>query len=241
MSGFRLRSDRWRSPTAMRVTGWFFAIGSACFFVPAVAALTSQASWIDVTFFVGSIFFTTAALLQLLAAASVPHGRHSDETRTILHPQKWWEPHADWVAAAVQFVGTLFFNVNTWNAMDAALTLEEANRRVWVPDAVGSVCFLVASVVALVIVQHRWMAWEPRDPDWKIGVVNLLGSIAFGIAAIAAFGRPATGDLVDDRLANTGTAAGAICFFVGAVLLALEGRAEARRQASAERPGEVVA
>lgn len=225
----------------MRVTGWFFAIGSACFFVPAVAALTSQADWIDVTFFVGSIFFTSAALVQLLAAASVPHRRHANETRTILHPQKWWEPHADWVAAAVQFVGTIFFNVNTWNAMDAALTLEEANRRVWVPDAVGSVCFLVASVVALVIVQHRWMAWEPRDPDWKIGVVNLLGSIAFGVAAIAAFGRPATGDLVDDRLANTGTAAGAVCFFAGAVLLALEGRAEARRQASAQRPGEVVA
>lgn len=225
----------------MRFTGWFFAIGSACFFVPAVAALNSQASWIDVTFFVGSIFFTTAALLQLLAAASVPHARQSDDTRTVLHPQKWWEPHADWVAAAVQFVGTIFFNVNTWNAMDTALTTQEANLRVWVPDAVGSVCFLVASVVALVIVQHRWMAWEPRDPDWKIGVVNLLGSVAFGIAAIAAFDRPATGDLVDDRLANTGTAAGAVCFFIGAVLLALEGRAEARRQASAERPGEVVA
>lgn len=236
MSGV-LRSDRWRSPTAMRATGWLFAIGSACFFVPALAALDSQASWIDVTFFVGSIFFTSAALLQLLAAASVPHGRRSDDTQTILRPQRWWEPHVDWLAAAVQFVGTVFFNINTYNAMDAALTTQQVNLRVWVPDAVGSACFLFASVAALVIVQHRWLAWEPRDPDWKIGVVNLVGSVAFGIAAIAAFDRPETGDLVNDRLANTGTALGAVCFFIGAVLLAREGRAEASRQ----RAGQLTA
>lgn len=233
-------SDRWRAPAAMQTTGWLFAAGSVCFFVPAIAALDSQAAWIDVTFFAGSIFFTTAALLQLLAAASVPHARRSSAVRTILRPQRWWEPHADWLAAAVQFAGTVFFNINTWNAMDAALTTQQENLRVWVPDAVGSVCFLVASVVALVIVQHRWLAWEPRDPDWKIGVANLLGSIAFGIAAIAAFSRPATGSLVDDRLANTGTAAGALCFLLGALLLVREARAE-RRRGSGERVGELAA
>lgn len=233
-------SDRWRAPGAMQATGWLFAAGSVCFLVPAVAALDSQAAWIDVTFFVGSIFFTSAALLQLLAAASVPHARRSGDPRTLLHPQRWWEPHADWLAAAVQFAGTVFFNVNTWNAMDAALTAQEENLRVWVPDAVGSVCFLVASVVALVIVQHRWVAWEPRDPDWRMGAANLVGSIAFGVAAIAAFNRPATGSLVDDRLANTGTAWGAVCFLVGALLLVREARA-ARARRSGERAGELVA
>lgn len=233
-------TDRWRAPAAMQATGWLFAAGSLCFLVPAVAALDSQTAWIDVTFFAGSIFFTSAALLQLLAAASVPHARRSGDPRTLLHPQKWWEPHADWLAAAVQFAGTIFFNVNTWNAMDAALTAQQENLRVWVPDAVGSACFLLASVVALVIVQHRWLAWEPRDPDWKIGLANLLGSVAFGVAAIAAFNRPATGSLVDDRLANTGTAAGAIFFLLGALLLVREARAE-RRRGSGEDARELAA
>lgn len=124
--------------------------------------------------------------------------------------------------------------------MDAALTTQQENLRVWVPDAVGSVCFLVASVVALVIIQHRWLAWEPRDPDWKIGVANLVGSLAFGVAAIAAFNRPATGSLVDDRLANTGTAVGAVCFLIGALLLVREARAE-RRRPSGEDAGQLAA
>lgn len=220
-------SDRWRSPAAMQVTGWLFAAGSLCFLVAALAALNSQATWIDGTFFAGSIFFTAAAALQLVAAASVPHARRGG-WGALAHPARWWEPHADWLAAAVQFAGTVFFNVNTFNALDDGLSAQQENLRVWVPDAVGSVCFLVASVAAVAVVQRRWVAWEPRDADWRIGWANLAGSVAFGVAAVAAFDRPATGDLVNDRLANTGTAAGALLFLVGALLLV----ATARRSSS---------
>lgn len=226
-----MRTDSWRSPAAMRITGWLFAAGSLCFLVAALAALDSQATWIDGTFFAGSVFFTSAALLQLIAAASVPHARRGG-WGALARPARWWEPHVDWVAAAVQFAGTIFFNINTYNALDDALTRQQENLRVWVPDAVGSVCFLVASVPAVAVVQRRWLAWEPRDPDWKIGWANLIGSIAFGFAAIAAFSRPATGDLVDDRLANTGTAWGALFFLIGAILLVGEARTPASSSSS---------
>lgn len=215
----------------MQMTGWLFAVGSVCFLLAALAALDSQASWIDGTFFLGSIFFTSAAALQLLAAASVPHARRGGRD-ALWHPVRWWEPHVDWAAAAVQFAGTILFNINTYDALDTSLTTQEANLRVWVPDAVGSACFLLASTAAVVVIQRRWLAWEPRDPDWRIGWANLVGSIAFGAAAIAAFDRPATGSLVDDRLANTGTALGALCFLIGALLLVHEGRVAARAAVS---------
>ena len=59
----------------------------------------------------------------------------------------------------------------------------------------------------------------PGELDWWIAVLNLVGSIFFGISAIAAFVVPATGDLLDAALANGGTFLGAIGFLVGAALL----------------------
>lgn len=52
-----------------------------------------------------------------------------------------------------------------------------------------------------------------------VATANLVGSIAFGIAAIAAFWVPSTGSVLDLAAANSFTALGGLCFFVGAVLL----------------------
>ena len=49
--------------------------------------------------------------------------------------------------------------------------------------------------------------------------MNLLGCIAFGISAIAAFVVPSTGSVVDLAAANLFTALGGLCFLIGAVLL----------------------
>jgi hypothetical protein len=46
--------------------------------------------------------------------------------------------------------------------------------------------------------------------------LNLLGSIFFMAAAVAAFVVPDTDDLLDASLANSGTFLGAICFLVAA-------------------------
>ena len=74
-----------------------------------------------ITFFVGSIFFTTAALLQYLQtrqrAARASVARIPSERLRF-----WtWEPgRIDWTASAVQLVGTVFFNVTTLAAIDAS-------------------------------------------------------------------------------------------------------------------------
>jgi peptidoglycan/LPS O-acetylase OafA/YrhL len=116
-------------------------------------------------------------------------------------------------------VGTLYFNVSTGNAMRVDLTAQAANQHVWRPDAVGSVCFLVASALAWFEVCHGWAGWRPRSWSWWITLANLVGSVAFGVSAVAGYINPATGQLHNAERSNLGTLAGAVCFFVGALLL----------------------
>src|SRR5215467_11351473 len=90
--------------------GVLFAIGSTCFLVgpfPGFVELVGSA--VDgAVFFVGSIFFTSAAGLQL--RESIRGGGGIVQLRNV-----------DWWASAVQFVGTLYFNVDTFRAMQVGL------------------------------------------------------------------------------------------------------------------------
>jgi hypothetical protein len=172
--------------------GALFAVGAACFAVASFASQWASAPRpaIGPTFFAGSIFFTTAAFLQL----------RSSQTRS------------DKVAALIQFVGTLFFNISTFEALKRGLDTHQTNLRVWTPDVVGSVCFLVSSGIAYAVVSRGSSAW-------RIAALNLLGSIFFGVSAVAALVEPSTSEPVSAAIANAGTTAGALCFFAGALLL----------------------
>jgi hypothetical protein len=172
-----------------------FAIGSVCFLVgpfPGFLELVGARAdaWV---FFVGSLFFTAAAGLELLhATADRPH---RDAT--------WW-------SAAIQFAGTLFFNLSTCDVLRSDLSTHQEDRLVWAPDALGSACFLVSGVLAYrVSTSSRTMAG-----------INLAGCVLFGIAAVASYIVPDTGSILDLAAANWTTALGALCFLVGAVMLA---------------------
>ena len=125
----------------------------------------------------------------------------------------------DWWATSIQLVGTVFFDVTTFTALDAALSPRRADLVVWTPDALGSICFLVASELAFAEAGHAWASWRPQSMGWRIAALNLAGSAFFGISAIAGWVQPATGDLLNAALDTAGTFLGAICFLVGAVLL----------------------
>ena len=198
-----------------------FAVGSTCF------ALGAAPRYVDavgvaadgVTYFVGSLFFTTAAALQYLEVANAsrtPPGAEVSERRRLLT----WEPHRiDWWAALVQLAGTLLFNVSTFDAMLEHLSASQADRLVWTPDALGSVCFLVASGLAWAEVSHALWSWCPRSLSWLITALNLFGSIAFGASAVASYVVPASDQPRNVTLMNLGTFVGAIAFLVGALLL----------------------
>jgi hypothetical protein len=149
-----------------------------------------------VTFFVGSLFFTAAACLQYLTA--------DDESR---------------LAPFVQVVGTVLFNLSTFDAMREHLSASQANRLVWTPDALGSICFLAASGLSWVAVGQAWWSWRPHSRSWLIAALNLGGSLAFGVSAVAAHLVPVSDQPRNVALMNLGTFVGAICFLIGAALL----------------------
>jgi hypothetical protein len=90
---------------------------------------------------------------------------------------------------------------------------------VWRPDALGSVAFLVASGLAWMDARGEVVDGEPKPRTWWIAVANLLGSIAFGVSAVAGYVVPTSDDVWNAEVSNLGTLVGAICFLIGAILL----------------------
>ena len=203
---------------------WLFIIGSSCFVLGSVPAyLDAVGGTVDgVTYFVGSIFFTSASFCQLVQAQS-PATTGVDEGgqhRPVPVRLVGWLPHdRAWLAAATQFPGTLFFNVSTLAALTHNATAAESDRYVWRPDLFGSVLFLVASVFGILAVSGRLLVVEPRSVPWWVAWVNMLGSVLFMASALASYVLPSTDELVSTRLSVAGTLFGAACFLVGAALM----------------------
>jgi hypothetical protein len=196
-------------PEVMTRERWMalcFAAGSACFLVgpfPGYADLVGTRAD-AVTFFAGSLLFTLGGALQVWLAVG--------ESRAV-----WW-------AAVVQSAGTLFFNVTTYRALDAALSSPDYDRLVWRPDALGSICFLVSGGIAYRASARR--GWRPLRgaAGWWEPAVNALGCVLFAIAAVAGYVVPSSGSVVDLAAANWTTAAGAACFLACAVATLFSGR-----------------
>jgi hypothetical protein len=207
-----------------------FAVGSLCFAAAAIAAQWASSSRpaIGVTFFVGSIFFTSASYLQYSEAVNVERRLDPRAARRRWQPVSWEPRRIDWLAASVQLLGTVFFNFSTLAAMKHGLSAHQMNRRVWGPDALGSVCFLVSSELAYAEVCNRWVCLKRRSLSWWIVALNLLGSIAFAAAAVGSLLEPSSGEPVSARIANAGTAFGGLCFLVAALALMPEATAHER-------------
>ena len=188
----------WAPAKAAWWVGALFIIGSTCF---ALGSFPPYASWVggtptNITFFIGSLFFTSAAALQFQQSKA----------------------RLDWWASLVQLIGTLFFNKSTFQALHANLTAAEANAHVWKPDALGSAAFLMSSAIACVAVRRASRAVH-RDADWWAAWLNMVGSIAFGVSAVASYTIVASDTLRNAKNANLGTFVGALCFLAGAVLI----------------------
>ena len=237
------RSGTWWRPD--RVSWWMgvlFAVGSSCFLVAAVVCQVRDpiGSWVGPVFFAGSIFFTSAAYLQYSQAINVDHGPMPGSLRRRWRPASWEPRRIDWLASAVQLAGTLAFNVSTLAAMNDTLSTRKINLRVWSPDAVGSICFLVASELALAEVCRRWVCLKGRSLVWRIAALNMVGSVAFGVAAAASLIEPSTNEPVSAAVNNVGTALGALCFLVGGVLLLPESAAAERASPASRDPDDAA-
>ena len=131
--------------TRPRWMALFFALGSTCFLIgplPGYVQLVGESA--DVITFFGSILFTAGGGLQSWLAWSERHSPGGGGAA-------WW-------AAIIQSVGTLFFNLTTYQAMHTALTSPEYNKLVWRPDWRGSICFLISGAIASrASSRHGWL------------------------------------------------------------------------------------
>jgi hypothetical protein len=194
-----LRTRHAAHPLSERWVAAGFAIGSVCFLVgpfPGFLQLVgaSADAWV---FFVGSLFFTAAAGVELAHATAARARRDAI----------WW-------SAAIQFAGTLFFNFSTGDVLRSDLSTQQEDRLIWAPDAFGSACFLASAL----------LAYRATVGPRATAAVNLAGCILFGIAAIASYVVPDTGSILDLAAANWSTALGALCFLAGALMLARHDR-----------------
>jgi len=214
-----------------------FMVGSACFVLGSLPAYVNTVGGTAdaVTYFVGSIFFTVASLCQLLQSQSPQlTGVGARQQHEAAPVRLWaWLPHdRNWIAAATQFPGTLFFNISTFAALAHNATAREEDQHVWRPDFFGSTLFLVSSAFAILALGHV-LRVRTRSLPWWIAWLNMLGSLLFMWSAIASYVLPTTGDLIDSRASILGTLLGALCFLVGAALVLPAWRA-AVRDAEAE-------
>ncbi len=197
-----------------------FATGAACFLVaplPPFADLVGATADAAV-FFVGSLLFTSAATLQWLEAINADGGRPAE--RTGRAKVLTFEPRRiDWWSSGVQLVGTVYFNLTTFRALQVGIESSTYDQSVWRPDALGSVCFLVSGYLAYVEVSGRPFAGPTRTLESGIVTINLLGCVAFGVAAVTSYVVPSAGAAISVGWTNLSTSLGGLCFLIGAVLL----------------------
>ena len=183
-------------PRLVRWIGILFAIGSTCFFIgpfPGFVRLVG-AEADGIVFLVGSLFFTSAALLQALQSAG------PDRLPTLIS-----SPARSSSTSAPT------------GRCSRRSTTPRSTGSIWAPEAAGSACFLVSGAIAYSSV--RKLGDDHRDAEWRIAAVNLAGCILFGISTIASYVVPSSGDVLDLAAANFTTAAGGLCFLIGSLML----------------------
>ena len=198
------------------LSGLSFFLGGALFTLGALMSQYSMASLavIDWTFLVGGFWFSTGAYAALVQEINSPRKIGRDGALAA-RPWRWWayEPHRPgWLAAFVLFCGTLAFAISLVDAFLTDLTSGQTDKLIWAPEMVGCVLFLVSGHIGILEVCHGRFRPMTADLGWWIVVVNQVGSWLFMLSGLAAFVRPATGEVISIWVINWGTALGAACF-----------------------------
>jgi hypothetical protein len=215
------RQLNWWIGTVFAVGSLLFALASVLSLAPALArAWSLDSTAINAIFFAGSIPFTIAAYLQLYQAANAGEFTR-DDTQSSRRPVLFgWRPHdIGWLSSALQFVGTILFNINTLDAMIPSLDGLQQDLEIWAPDFVGSILFLTSGYLAFSETCHAHWAWKPSSVSWWVVFTNLLGCVGFMISALFAIVLPGATNTVAVTLCIAFTLLGALCFLVGSLLM----------------------
>jgi len=140
----------------------------------------------------------------------------------MVHRLQWfgWQPgNLGWLSAALQFPGTLLFNINTFDALMVELDWLQQDLLIWAPDIIGSLLFLLSGYLAFVEVCRAYWRWQPGSLSWWIVFSNLCGCVAFMISALFAIVLPASASVDQMTTCVTFTGIGAVGFLIGSLLM----------------------
>lgn len=202
-------------------------IGSFCFVIAPFFTIDNiigiPENIINYTYFIGSIFFTSAAYLQYLQAinADITNKNHIEGNP---HPWIWFKlktRNLGILSSFVQFIGTLLFNLDTYSGTLKIINPYTQNFIITTPDMLGSVLFLSSSILAWFEVYKDSAMKTFRSILWWIIWLNIIGSIFFQISAISAlFLNLQTMQLISVYC----TMFGGIAFFTASYLLVPESK-----------------
>jgi hypothetical protein len=209
---WRPRSLNWWITVLFMIGSWHFVSGSILVLVG-----STNTFLINLVYFSGSIFFTSAGYSQYYQSINAPESLASAASSKRRY--FGWQPHRiDFWATFPQFLGTLEFNISTLMAY-ASVHWLGYDILVWIPDYVGSILFLISGFAGVFEFCHRFWCRQTKSLTWWIVWINFLGCVAFMVSAIVAFVRP---NPIFDNLATWATIftlIGAVCFLVGAYLM----------------------
>lgn len=213
------------------LTWWvahFFMLGSSLFAAGGFMLLYFESNFsnldINLTFFIGSIFFTLAAYGQLLEVinADITNKVYLNRKES---PWLWWEyrpGNLGYLASITQLVGAILFNFNTFDAFYTGLSALAEDVIIWIPNMLGSILFITASFFAWLEVYQDKYIKSFYSVTWWIIWINILGSVFFQLSAILSYVDIASGELFDGINSLKHTVYGAICFFIASYLLVVE-------------------
>ncbi len=213
------------------LTWWIavlFMIGSACFVAGSVMSLYFPHSFsslsTNMTYFIGSLFFTAAAYGQYLEVinADITNDAYLSAGETEWIWWAWRPKNLGFISSACQLAGTILFNINTFNCFYDGLSYVAMDIVIWLPNLIGSILFLIAAVFAWLEIFHDKQVKPFYSVTWWIVWINLLGSILFQRSAFRSFIYVDSGEQVNEMIALRATLFGAVCFFIGAYLLIIE-------------------
>jgi hypothetical protein len=215
------RQLNWWIGAVFAVGSLLFALASVLSLAPALArAWSLDSSAVNAIFFTGSIPFTIAAYLQLYQAANAGEFADSNTPSSRRPVLFGWRPHdVGWLSSVLQFIGTILFNFNTFDAMIPSLNWFQQDLVIWSPNIVGSILFLASGYLAFIEICHAHWAWNPKSISWWVVFTNLLGCVGFMISALLAIVLPGTPHIEANTISVLFTLLGAIGFLVGSLLM----------------------
>lgn len=210
--------------------GFFFAVGSLLFIIGGFLTFLSPVENNKLLrppaiFFLGSWPFTLAASLQFVQAILAPPcpGVETPTNRKLLgfrvSDLGWW-------SCLFQWLGTLLFNLCTFNGLSSNWDNAGLLLWVWLPNLVGSLLFFLSGYLGFAETCHAYWRWKFWNLSWWVVWINLLGCVGFLVSAWFAFPISGGSPALYTALSNGFTLIGAVFFLAGALLLMPEAATE---------------